>query len=401
MTPIRRHAWLIAIPVSLLVSGVPAHAATLEISVNYAHDWVSGVTDPSAVVTVTLRDSGGSVKATGIATSDGIGYFLVGGGDWSPNSPDIQPGDRITATITGASATVNPVGSIPAELDADTDVVTGSVHASWITGPVDVRCAVWEEPAPAPINTTADPDGGTFTCDFGSDRSWDLQPRQMVAVMYYELDGDRVINVPPWTWMRVNYGADEVGGDYPAGVTFDISVEESGGAVKATAQVISAVDQGWQGDGFFTQPGDWTPSLPDILPGDYVILSGDDGSGGDVRVGIIHGDIDTTADLVSGFISVPWLPPNTLLDVECHPWGAWALGIDAPIITSSADADTDPGYACDWSTDPWNMASYQPVGVVYYEPDGDGVIRVFGNPPEGFIFVDGFETGDASAWSNP
>jgi len=400
MTSIRRYAWLFAIPVVLLVSGMPAHAATLEISVNYAHDWVSGVTDPSALVTVTLTDDVGGLKATGTATADGGGFFLVGGGDWSPGTPDIQPADRVYATVTGAATAVDPVGSIVAELDADTDVVAGTVHASWLTGPVAVRCAVWEDPAPAPIDTMADPDGGTFTCDFGSDRGWDLQPREMVAVMYYEPDGDSVINVPPWTWMRVDYGADEVGGDYPAGVIFDIAVKNSGGAVKATAQVVSTADQGWQGDGFFTQPGDWAPSLPDIIPGDMVIFSGDDGFLGDVRVGEIHGSVDTTADLVSGFISEPWLPANTLLDVECHPWGAWALGIDAPIITSSADADTDPGYACDWSTDPWNMDSYQPVGVIYFEPDGNGVIRVFGNPPEGFLFFDGFESGATSAWSN-
>jgi len=398
MASLRRYACLVAIPVGLLFSAVPAHAATLEISVNYAHDWVSGVTDPSAAVSVMLTDHIGTLKATGTATADGGGFFLVGGDDWSPGNADIQPADRVFATVTGAAAAVDPVGSIPAELDAGTDVVAGTVHASWLTGPVAVRCAVWEDPAPAPIDTTADPDGGTFTCDFGNDRGWDLQPREMVAVMYYEPDGDSVINVPPWTWMRVDYGADEVGGDHPAGVTFDISVEESGSAVKATAQVVSAADHGWQGDGFFTQPGDWTPSLPDIIPGDYVTLSGDDGSGSDVRVGIIHGNIDTTADLVSGFISLPWLPADTLLDVECHPWGAWALGINAPIITSSADADTDPGYACDWSTDPWNITAYQPVGVIYYEPDGDGVIRVFGNPPEGFIFVDGFESGDISMW---
>ena len=65
MTSIRRYAWLFAIPVVLLVSGMPAHAATLEISVNYAHDWVSGVTDPSVLVTVTLTDDVGGLKATG------------------------------------------------------------------------------------------------------------------------------------------------------------------------------------------------------------------------------------------------------------------------------------------------------------------------------------------------
>ena len=63
----------------LLVATGAGHATTLDISVNYAHDWVSGVTDPFAVATVMLRDSGGSLKATGLATADAAGYFLVGG----------------------------------------------------------------------------------------------------------------------------------------------------------------------------------------------------------------------------------------------------------------------------------------------------------------------------------
>lgn len=382
----------------LLVAAGAGHATTLDISVNYAHDWVSGVTDPFAVATVMLRDSGGSLKATGLATADAVGYFLVSGEDWSPAAPDIQPGDRVEATVTGATAAVDPVGSIPAELNADTDVVSGTVHASWLSGPVAVRCAVWEDSPPPPIDTSADPNGGAFSCDFGS-AGWDLQPRQMVAVMYYEQDGDSVVNVPPWTWMRVDYEADEVGGDYPAGVIFDISLEDSGGTVKATAQVVSAAGLGWQGDGFFTQPGDWVPLVPDILPGDVVEFSGGDGYLGHVRVGIIEGTINPAIDLVSGFLSLSWLPGGTMLDVECHPWGAWALGFDAPIITSEADSDTDPGYICDWSTDPWNMVEHQPVAIVYYEPDGDGVIREFGEPTSGFIFTDGFESGDTITWS--
>jgi len=117
-------------------------------------------------------------------------------------------------------------------------------------------------------------------------------------------------------------GSDEVGGDYPAGVTFEIAVKDSGNGVEATAQVVSAADQGWQGDGFFTKFRDWTPSLPDVVPGDDVIFSGDDGFLGHVQVGIIFGEVDMNADLVSGFISLAWLPADTLLDVECHPWGA-------------------------------------------------------------------------------
>jgi hypothetical protein len=295
---------------------------------------------------------------------------------------------------------VDPIGSIGAELNADSDVVNGSVTAPWISAPITVRCAIWEEPAPPnPIDVIADLSTGNFTCDFGSDRGWDLVTHQMVAVMYWETDGDRVINVPPWTWMRVDYGGDEVGGDHPAGITFDITVKDSGGSVKATAQVVTAASQGWQGDGFFTQPGDWVPSPPDIIPGDEVFFVGGDGTLAQVRVGTIEGSVNAAADLVSGFLSLPWLPADSLLDVECHPWGAWGLGIEASILSSTADADTDPGYECDWSGEPWDMVDYQPVGVVYFNPSGNGVLRVLGDPPGGAIFIDSFESGNPSMWS--
>ena len=400
MASTRRYGWLAISLIGFLPSFSIAVSATLEISVNYAHDWVSGVTEPDALVTITLTDNIGAVKAVGSATADGTGYFLAAGDDWSPPSPDIVPGDYVYASVTGADTAVDPVGSITAELDADSDMVNGSVDAPWISAPITVRCAIWEEAAPPnPIDVIANLGTGEFTCDFGSDRGWDLVARHMVAIMYWEPDGDRVINVPPWTWMRVDYGGDEVGGDHPAGITFDISVKDSGGALKAIAQKVSAANQGWQGDGFFTQPGDWDPSPPDILPGDEVFFSGDDGTMAHVRVGSIEGTADAAADLVSGFLSLPWLPADTLLDVECHPWGAWGLGIDAPILSSSADADTDPGYECDWSAEPWDMVDFQPVGVIYFNPDGNGVIRVLGDPPGGSIFIDSLESGNTSMWS--
>lgn len=400
MSSTRRFGLLSTSLAGLLLSALPALSATLEISVNYAHDWVSGVTDPAAEVSITLTDDLGAVKATGGATADGTGYFLVAGNDWTPPSPNIVTGDYVYASVTGADAAVGPVGSIAAELDASSDIVNGSIATPGISSPITVRCAIWEEPTPPnPIDVIADPGTGDFTCDFGNDRGWDLVTHQMVAVMYWEPDGDRVINVPPWTWMRVDYGGDEVGGDHPAGITFDVSVKDSGGSVKATAQVVSAENQGWQGDGFFTLPGDWDPAPPDIIPGDEVFFSGNDGTLTQVRVGTIEGSIDADADLVSGFISLPWLPADTLLDVECHPWGAWGLGIGAPILSSSADVDTDPGYGCDWSTEPWDMVDCQPVGVVYYNPDGNGVVRVIGDPPGGTIFIDSFESGSTSMWS--
>jgi len=38
-------------------------------------------------------------------------------------------------------------------------------------------------------------------------------------------------------------------------------------------------------------------------------------------------------------------------------------------------------------------------GAIYTFTDGNGVIRVIGDPPGGAIFIDSFESGDTSMWS--
>jgi len=54
---------------------------------------------------------------------------------------------------------------------------------------LNVRCDVWVQNGPNGIDTTADPNGGSYSCDFGG--AWDILPGQDVAVMYIEPDRDR------------------------------------------------------------------------------------------------------------------------------------------------------------------------------------------------------------------
>ena len=44
--------------------------------------------------------------------------------------------------------------------------------AEGYTGTLNVRCAVWADPGPSPIYTTADANGGSFSCDFDAG-TWD------------------------------------------------------------------------------------------------------------------------------------------------------------------------------------------------------------------------------------
>jgi ABC-type sugar transport system substrate-binding protein/maltose-binding protein MalE len=112
--------------------------------------------------------------------------------------PDIQPGDQVTVEAAGSAATVNLVGTISGAANAGSDTVAGTIRAAF-SEPLRVRCEVWVDEGPDGIETTADPDGGSYSCDFGA-AGWDLRSGQEVAVRYFEPDGDSVINIfqTPW-----------------------------------------------------------------------------------------------------------------------------------------------------------------------------------------------------------
>jgi uncharacterized repeat protein (TIGR01451 family) len=362
----------------LLVAQVQLQALS-PITVNYAHEWVAGNTDPSASVAVTVTDNVGALKADAVVTADDQGDFFVECANWSSGQcPDIQPGDHVTVTAPGALAAVDPVGSISGELDAAENTVAGVLHADALSGMIDVRCEVWIESGPDPITATADADGGTFTCDF-DDVGWDLEPPQTVAVMYVEPDGDTVINVLSWPSMRVNYAHDWVGGNYEAGHTFWITVTEGSGPVKANAIIDSAPGAGWGGDGFETQPQHWSPEVPDIVPGDWVHFTSDDGYTNTIQVGLISGTLDIGTDSVGGPIYASF--PQTL-PVECDPWGAWDAGMGGvPAKQSEAAPDGSVPFSCAWdSATEWDIVPGQDVAVIYWEPDGDAVLDVYREP---------------------
>jgi len=368
---------------------------SLFIYVNYAHDWVMADTLPFATVTITVADGGG-IKATVTGQADGGGEFRSREWSWDPDYPDIAPGDAITASADGLTTTVNPVGTIEGVLDVDADTVYGTIHAPWFAPlTLTVRCMVWESPYPSVVVTGVAADGGSYVCDF-SDK-WDIQPGQSVAAMYFEPDGDWVINVFQAPWMRVCYGHDWVGGNYEAGHTFWITVTNGGGTVRATATMNTIPGGGWGGDGFQTDWPDWTPEQPDIEPDDWVHFQSDDGHSNAIHVGTITGTVDVDNDSVGGNVYATWFTQT--LDIQCHPWGGPG---DAPVKDSTAAPDGSSPYFCQWDPETeWDILPDQEVAVMYLEPDGDGVINVFqksapylridkgadGNPGEGGNFV--------------
>lgn len=354
--------------------------SSLQLEVNYYEDWVAGVADLNATVVVTLTDGGGAVKAEALVTADGGGEFSVTCQDWfSGECPDILPGDRLLVWANETAGQVNPIGAILVDhLDVVENTASGVLHVSGYTGTVDIRCEIWEAGGPT-IETQADADGGSFSCDFGADAGWDLYPGHRVALRYVESDGDSVITMGTWPWMRVGLGHDWVGGDYPAGHALQIALYDDLGALKATAVAESGFSGGWGGtEGFSTGEGDWSPATPDIAPGDQVHIAANDGYTHTVEAGTIVAAVDAANDRVSGQI---WASFGGLLPVECHPWGAWDAGIDAPIKESAAAPDGSVEFLCEW--DPateWDVKPGQEIAVMYVEPDLDRVIDVFEEP---------------------
>ena len=116
--------------IASIFSGIAA-ASMLEIRVNYADDWVSGITDPEATVDISVTDGQGILKGDALIRADYSGDYFVFPDDWSSGeAPDIQPGDIVhvisdTPTSRFIEGEVNPVGSITGKLDEGTDTFDG------------------------------------------------------------------------------------------------------------------------------------------------------------------------------------------------------------------------------------------------------------------------------------
>jgi hypothetical protein len=319
------------------------------VRVNYAHEWVEADYEPGYTVWVTLTNSTGEIKdtasgetglipwwggSTGFATSSNV--------PWSSGlTPDIQAGDWVYVSFGSGYTNQVQIGTIEGVLDIDEDTVSGNITAPWFTQTLGGGCGVWVENGPF-MGFEVDPNGGSYLCDFG-DLGWDLIPGQDVGVNYNEPDNDVVYNVFQAPWMRVNYGHDWVGGNYPLGHTFWLTVTDSLGEIKATAQVETEPGSWGGGDGFETRGDDWLPQQPDIVPGDWVYFLSDDGYDNAIQVGDIQGDLDVDNDSVSGPIYAEWFIEE--LNVECHPWGGPP---DTPGKNSTAAPDGSVPYSCQW-----------------------------------------------------
>jgi hypothetical protein len=179
----------------------PFRTLDLLLSVNYAHDWVEGLYEPGHTIWITATESDEST-IKGLAELQSYAIPAWGGetgfstiyDDWDGDHPNLQPGDYIFGEVDNGFDGALRIGEISIEVDMDADQVHGALQANWLSSDVLLRCEIWSFPEAPSIEMMVDPNGGTYTCNFAP-TGWDLQPDQMIAVMYFTPEGHRVINI--------------------------------------------------------------------------------------------------------------------------------------------------------------------------------------------------------------
>ncbi len=337
----------------------------LRLDVNQDHDWVQGETSPGVSVWLTLTDHTGALKGTGEGAVKEDGWF-EGQIYTDGRQVDIAPTDMVLATSSdgfGASATVL---TMTGRIDAEANTMSGTIEGG--TFPAKVLGMVWEKDAPDQVNGTTDAEG-RYLLDFSP---YDLQKGQQVAVEYFEPDGDGIIIVRNGLCLRVNYGDDWVETNYEPGHRMWITVTDSLGELKAAAAGTTGPIEWWGGQsGFSTNSSGWSSAPPDIVPGDVVSATVDNGDQTSVRVGTITGCLDVVHDTITGTASAPG---------PSGPLSGWAAvweegGPRADDLSFSAE----DGYY-EWDLGGWDLQAGQNVAVAYRELDGDEVINVFRKP---------------------
>ena len=139
----------------------------------------------------------GKAALTGQANGEGVveGWRDEWQALWTPAQPNIAPGDTVVAAAAGWTKQVSPVGQITAQADPESETIAGAIQAPGFSQPLRVRCDVWEDGGPPGVDASAfaDPNGGSFVCDFRQ-VGGNLRFGDTVAVRYYEPDSDQVIH---------------------------------------------------------------------------------------------------------------------------------------------------------------------------------------------------------------
>jgi len=336
-------------------------AQSLNLNVNYGHDWVEGNYEAGHTVWITLTESDGvTVKAVAELTTGAVPWwggqtgFSTNWQGWSPSRPDIAPGDWVYGLMDNGDAATVRVGTIAGNVDVATDSISGTVHADWFTQTLNANCGVWETNGPG-RGFTVDPDGGAYLCDFSSE--WDVVLGQNVGVQYQEPDGDWVMNVFREPWARVNQSHNWVEGDARPGSTIVATVWRGGLPVLAHA-TTNGGGSGWHID--FCCDGE-----NQLRTGDVVEVQTSEGPLASIEIIPMDGVVDAGANTISGQLSGVPFPAKVRGEIWA-PYGSSAEG----------RTDSTGNYRLDFS--PFDVFPDHMVALWYVRPDGHqvGIVRL-------------------------
>jgi Tol biopolymer transport system component len=336
----------------------------MDLRVNYGHDWVESFYEDGHQVVITVTDGEGEEKATATVFTEskefweGATGFQTTSDGWTPNQPDIQPGDWVYAQVdNGVTARVH-IGDISGVIDLMNDSIEGTINAPWFSESLLVECHPWGAPIPEDElgmkYSTAMPDGSdTYLCSWSGE--WDIQYYQDVGVGYFGRDGHWVANAFFVRDSRIVASITENWfylSEFTPGAMLELSIYESQGG-----------SQLWSGERLADINGfawvNYDEHLQDLEPGNYLVVS-DGYTTKDLIIEEFTFDVfDLTQGLLQG--TVPGSSEGRLVWVgigfENDRWSMEVFSDNGGIWV--ADFDTRVPYEYSW------------VAVQIFDDDGD------------------------------
>lgn len=354
--------------------GHPNLPPAFSLRVNYGDDWVESFYESGHTVWIAVTEADGrTVKATAeVNTSGGFGgpdHFGTEGFEdvWSPEQPDIQPYDWVYGWVdNGASAMVR-IGEINAQINMESDSVTGTVTTDWFSDEVNIVCDPWGlDDLEQYRETSVLPNGSDqFTCSW--DRVLNIQPDQGLGVWYYGPDGNAIANA----FTARGYIVSSTAGDW---FWFDSFEPASSVSLSIYESVEPDAMLRWEGtiddyDGGIAFVGSDQHGI-DLAPGNYIVVSDPATLKGLVLEEITMDVFDPATGVIAGTA-----PPGRWVRVNADPSDEGGDEIYVDVQADLVTGEWQAYFGVDVLTE--GMRDYSTAQLF----DDDGDINEAGTPP--------------------